>query len=146
MAEMFSDSERALLDLPAFATLTTLAADGAPQMTVMWYRLAGDELHMITPANAQKARNLQRDPRAAILISDPRDSYHYLELRGRVELVRDPDLIRDELRQIAGRYIGERAEAYTAVRDPHTRVLISFRSERAHFWTGTSLSSGQERS
>jgi PPOX class probable F420-dependent enzyme len=133
---MFSDEERALLDLPAFASLATMLPDGAPQMTVMWYRRDGDTLHMITPAATRKARNIARDPRAAIVVTDPDNSYAFVEMRGRIELSRDPDAIRDTLRAIATRYIGaERAEPYTAARDPSERVLITFHPEHVvgHF-------------
>ena len=127
---MFSDAERALLDLPAFASLATMLPGGAPQMTVMWYRRAGDELHMITPAATRKARNIANDPRAAIVVSDPDNGYAYIEMRGRIELSRDPAAIRDALFAIATRYIGaERAEPYTAERDPNERVLIIFHPE-----------------
>jgi PPOX class probable F420-dependent enzyme len=82
---------------------------------------------MITPAATKKARNLTRDPRAAIVVNDPSSGYRFVELRGRIELRRDPAEIRDALFQIASRYIGaERAEAYTAARDPKQRVLMVF--------------------
>ena len=130
---MFSSAERALLDLPAFAWLATLLPDGTPQMTVMWYRRMEDELQMITPADTRKARNLARDGRAAITVSDPENGYRYVEMRGHIELEHDPEAIRDALFRIATRYIGaERAEPYTAARDPSTRVLMVFRPERVH--------------
>ena len=133
---MFSDEERALLDLPAFASLATLLPDGTPQMTVMWYRREGDALHMITPSSTRKARNMAKDGRAAIVVTDPDNSYAYVEMRGRIELSRDPNAIRDTLRAIATRYIGaERAEPYAAARDPNQRVLITFHPDHVvgHF-------------
>ncbi|HEX3724077.1 MAG TPA: PPOX class F420-dependent oxidoreductase [Nitrolancea sp.] len=135
---MFSDEERELLDLPAFASLATMLSDGAPQTTVMWYRRVGDDLHMITQAATRKAHNLANDPRAALAVIDPDSSYRFVELRGRFELSHDPAAIRDALFAIASRYIGaERAEPYTAARDPNERVLLIFHPERVigHFAT-----------
>jgi len=130
---VFSDAERALLDLPAFASLSTLLPDGTPQLTVMWYRLVGDEIHMITPASTRKARNLAQDGRAAIVVSDPESGYRYVEMRGKIELRRDPDAIREALLGIATRYIGaERARPYTDARDPSQRVLMVFHPEHVH--------------
>lgn len=130
---MFSPAERELLDLPAFASLATLLPDGTPQLTVMWYRRVGDVLHMITPASTRKARNLAQDGRAAIVVNDPENGYRYVEMRGRIELHRDPEAIRDALFQIAARYIGaERAEPYTSARDPNQRVLMIFHPDRVH--------------
>jgi PPOX class probable F420-dependent enzyme len=130
---MFSDEERALLDLPAFASLATLLPDGTPQLTVMWYRRVGDTVQMITPASTRKARNMAKDGRAAMVVTDPDNGYVYVEMRGRIELSRDPDAIRETLQAIATRYIGaERAEPYTAARDPNERVLITFYPEHVH--------------
>lgn len=131
--DMFSDEERALLDLPAFASLATLLPDGTPQLTVMWYRREGDTLQMITPSSTRKARNMARDGRAAIVVTDPDNGYAYIEMRGRIELSHDPGAIRDTLCAIATRYIGaERAEPYAAARDPSQRVLITFHPEHVH--------------
>jgi PPOX class probable F420-dependent enzyme len=130
---LFSVTERTLLDLPAFASLATLLPDGTPQLTVMWYRRVGDDLHMITPAGTRKARNLAKDGRAAVVVNDPENGYRYVEMRGRIELQRDPEAIRDALFRIASRYIGaERADAYTAARDPRERVLMIFHADRVH--------------
>ena len=135
---MLSDRARALLDLPSFAKLTTLAADGAPRMTVMWHRRAGDELRMIAPASAVKARHLARDPRAAVIVDHPGNGYEYVELRGRAEVVHDDAAARRELREIAARYVGERAEAFVAGLSADPRVLLVLRPERVreHFSAG----------
>ncbi|MGA7672780.1 MAG: PPOX class F420-dependent oxidoreductase [Nitrolancea sp.] len=130
---MFSEAERELLDLPAFASLSTLLPDGTPQMTVMWYWLVGDEIHMITPASTRKARNLAHDGRSAIVVSDPNSGYRYVEMRGHIECRRDPEAIRQALLGIATRYIGaERAVPYTDARDPSQRVLMVFHPEHVH--------------
>lgn len=136
LTNVFSPAERELLDLPGFASLATLLPSGTPQLTVMWYRRVGDELQMITPAATRKARNLERDGRAAIVVNDPENSYRYVEMRGHIELTRDREAIRDALFRIAARYIGaERAGPYAAARDPNERVLMIFRPERilGHF-------------
>jgi PPOX class probable F420-dependent enzyme len=132
---MLSDRARALLEQSAFAKLTTLAPDGAPQMTVMWYRLEGEELRMIAPASAVKARHLARDPRAVVIVDAPGDGYTYVELRCRAEIVRDDAAARRELREIAARYIDERADAFVAGLSADPRVLLVLRPERVreHF-------------
>jgi PPOX class probable F420-dependent enzyme len=132
---MLSDRTRALLEQPAFAKLTTLAEDGAPRMTIMWHRLAGDELRMVAPASAVKARHLASDPRAAVIVDAPGDGYTYVELRCRAEVVHDDVAARRELREIAARYVGERADAFVAGLSADPRVLLVLRPERVreHF-------------
>lgn len=65
---------------------------GAPHMMPLWFVLRGDEIWGWTFAKSQKARNLERDPRATLLVED---GVEYGELRGvmiecDVELLREP--------------------------------------------------------
>lgn len=68
---------------------------GFPHLMPLWYVMRGDELWGWTFAKSQKARNLERDPRASLLVED---GVRYDELRGvmiecDVELVRNlPDV------------------------------------------------------
>lgn len=133
---MFSDTDQALLETPAFAKLATLMADGTPQITVMWYRAEGDTIRMIAPASARKARNLERDPRATVAIDHPENGYRYLELRCRAEVVHDDAVARAELGQIAARYIGDRASAYVASLSADPRILIILHPEQVRSHLG----------
>ncbi len=80
---MLTETQKELLDLPSFATLVTLMPDGAPQGTAMWYRRDGETLTMVAPERAAKVRNLDRDPRATVVIIDPDAGQNYVEWAGR---------------------------------------------------------------
>lgn len=121
---MFDDEQRAFLDLPGFAMLGTVAGDGSPHLTKMWHRCVGDTVRMIAPADAVKVRNLSADPRVSVIVEHPANGYDYLEIRGHAELMRDDAAARAELRRIAARYIGERADAYVDALSADPRVLI----------------------
>jgi PPOX class probable F420-dependent enzyme len=65
---------------------------GLPHMVALWFVTDGDRLRGWTYAKSQKARNLDRDPRATLGLED---GVQYHELRGvmfecEVELERDP--------------------------------------------------------
>lgn len=126
----YTIEDRELMERPAFAVLTTLAADGSPQSSVMWYRLEGDELRMIAPAASVKARHIAGDGRVTVVVTDPANPYAYVEVRGQARLVRDDGAARAELREIAARYIGERAERYAGALSSDPRVLIVVRADR----------------
>lgn len=65
-------------------TVATLAADGRPHLTAVWYGFAEDgTLGFTTPSASQKVRNLQRDPRITVLVEA---GDRHGELRG-VQLV-----------------------------------------------------------
>jgi PPOX class probable F420-dependent enzyme len=123
---MLEDAQRTLLDKQAFAKLITLMPDGHPQATVMWYRRVDDTIRMMAPASAVKTKNLDRDPRATVLLDDPDSGYSYVELRCRCEVVHDDTAAREELHHIAERYIGNRSAEFVAGLDQAPRVLFIF--------------------
>jgi PPOX class probable F420-dependent enzyme len=59
-------SARALVAEGHLAHLVTLNADGSPQVSIVWTGIDGDELVSAHLHEAQKVRNLRRDPRAVI--------------------------------------------------------------------------------
>jgi PPOX class probable F420-dependent enzyme len=136
MATMLSENERELLEKPGFAALALQLPGGALQNTIMWYRVDEDTLRMIAPAASAKARALQRSPQVAVAVHDPDNSYDYVEIRGRAEIVTDDAAARAELRQIAARYIGERAEPYVQALSDAPRVVIVVYPERVRRHTG----------
>lgn len=75
-----------LFDAPEFATLATLQRDGQPQLSVVWVAREGHDLLMSTVKGRQKHRNLERDPRATVLVYPKANPYSYVEVRGTVTI------------------------------------------------------------
>jgi PPOX class probable F420-dependent enzyme len=98
------DDFRPLLESPAVAFVSTIGRRGEPQVTPIWFLLDGDRVRFSLVEGRQKLRNLRRDPRAAVLVVDPGRPTYYLELRGRVELVPDPDCALE--REVSIKYTG----------------------------------------
>ena len=71
-----------IFDSPEFATLATLQPDGQPQLSVVWVERDGHDLLMSTVKGRQKHRNLERDPRATVLVYPKANPYSYVEVRG----------------------------------------------------------------
>jgi PPOX class probable F420-dependent enzyme len=98
---------RELFEKANFAHLATLTKDGSPSSTALWAGLEGDNVVFFTQEGSLKARNMDRDARVAISITDHEDPYHTAQLRGRVVAVQgaeDAHRLADEL---ARRYTGE---------------------------------------
>ena len=73
-----------------FPVLATIAPDGRPSLSVMWYLLQADgTVLMNTRRGRAKELHLRRDPRASLCFPD---DYDYLTLEGRVVFRDDPDL------------------------------------------------------
>ena len=89
-AVTLTDEAKALLDTPEFATVATIDPDGQPQLSVIWLGRDGDDVLFSTIKGRRKTLNLQRDPRATVLIFPKDDPYKYLEIRGTVTLTDDP--------------------------------------------------------
>jgi PPOX class probable F420-dependent enzyme len=87
----------AFLDAQRTLVCATLGPSGRPHLAALWFVPAGGRLDCWTYAASQKARNLERDPRATLLTEA---GHGYQELRGvsmecDAELVRDPELVLD---------------------------------------------------
>jgi PPOX class probable F420-dependent enzyme len=55
------------------AHLTTINADGSPQVTVIWIGLDGDDVVSGHMRRHAKLRNIERDPRVVLTFEGPRD-------------------------------------------------------------------------
>jgi PPOX class probable F420-dependent enzyme len=73
-------------------TLSTVGADGTPQVTALWYLLDGDVVRMSVVRSRQKTKNLLAHPQATMFFSDPSNPYRTLELRGTVSVEDDADV------------------------------------------------------
>lgn len=68
----------------AFAALALTLADGAPQVTLVWFGWDGTHLILNTARGRVKDKVLHRRAKVALLIVDPGDPYRYLQFRGTV--------------------------------------------------------------
>lgn len=103
----------ALLESAGTAILTTLGGDGFPHSTAMWFLPRGDSLLMWTYGKSQKAVNLTRDPRCAVLVEEGEG---YSELRG--VLIRTEARILTDFDQVAE--IGK--DLYLRYTEPRTGI------------------------
>jgi len=105
-----SDEEvRAFLGEQMVMQCATNGPRGMPHMVALWFVGDATELRGWTYAKSQKARNLERDPRATLGIED---GVQYHELRGvmfecDVQVERDPVAVEKFGLELFGRYAGD---------------------------------------
>jgi len=87
MPEAIPEKFRDLFQKRAFANLATLMPDGRPQVTPVWIDYDGSKILVNTAKGRVKDKNMRRDPRVSVSISDPENPYRYLEVRGKVSEV-----------------------------------------------------------
>ena len=90
MAIPIPEDVRELLKAPNYVHLSTLRADGSPRNWVVWVGVEGDHVLMCTSDATWKAKDMRRDPRVALSVSDIADPYRMAAIQGAVVEVR-PD-------------------------------------------------------
>jgi len=106
---------------PAFAHLTTVDDDGSPQASAMWIMRDGDRIVFNTAEGRRKWRNMRRNPRVAVSISDPDDPYLNFSIQGRVVEMRTTDGV-EVIDALARKYLG--VDRYEWLRPGMVRVTV----------------------
>jgi PPOX class probable F420-dependent enzyme len=80
---------RELLAARLVAVLATLERDGSVHAVPMWLSTESGEIVLATGSTSRKVRNLERDPRATLVLHDSRAGCEVcgVSLRGSVEIV-----------------------------------------------------------
>ena len=89
--KLSEDEQRELLESERVVVVSSIGAHGWPHSMPLWYVLRGTEIWIYTYAKSQKVKNLERDPRATLLVET---GHEYGELRG-VQIEAEAEIIRD---------------------------------------------------
>ena len=133
------DEQRRLIEGERVVAVATFGPRGWPHVMPLWYVPRESEIWIYTYAKSQKVRNLERDPRATLLVETGRE---YADLRGvqieaEAEIHRDHDTVFALAKELTARYAG------AAVDDDHAaaleaqakkRVAVRFRPVRVASW------------
>ena len=106
MPDVIPDKFRDLFQKRAFANLATIMPDGRPQVTPVWVDYDGRHILFNTAEGRQKDKNLQRDKRVALSMTDPDNPYRYLEVRGQV-VERTKSGADQHIDKMAKKYLGK---------------------------------------
>ena len=86
--------------------LATLRPDGAPQTRPLWTIVHDGNVVFFTQATSPKARDVARDPRVSLSVTDKQNPYRSAWLRGRVARVIEGDDALAIIDLISDAYIG----------------------------------------
>lgn len=123
---MIPDSHRDILDKKGFAHIATIGPDGEPHSSPVWYGWDGEHFLFSQTKTRQKYRNVQREPRIAVSVTDPDNPYRYLEIRGVVEAVEE-DEGNAFINAMAKKYMDQ--NEYPWHRPGDERIVIKVRPE-----------------
>ena len=101
-----SEELLALLRQTSICFIATSMPDGSPQLTQTWVDTDGEHILINTVQTHVKVRNIERDPRVAVAISDRNDPSRYLQARGRVVAVTTEGAV-DHIEMLSQKYRGK---------------------------------------
>jgi PPOX class probable F420-dependent enzyme len=100
------DGLLALLEQPSLCYIATTMADGSPHLTQTWVDTDGKHVLVNSVQGFQKIKNIERDPRVAVNVSDSTDPSRYYAVRGRVlDITTDGGV--EHIEKLAQRYLGK---------------------------------------
>jgi PPOX class probable F420-dependent enzyme len=140
------DEQRELLESERVVVIGSFGPHGWPHLMPLWYVLRDGEVWIYTYAKSQKVRNLERDPRATLLVET---GHEYTELRGisveaEAEIVRDHETVFEVAKQLTVRYAEglesvEGDAAKLLEQQARKRVAVRFHPKRVASWDHSKL-------
>lgn len=124
-----SDEQEALLGQPSTCYIATSMPDGSPQMTQTWVDTDGETVIINTVQGFQKVRNVERDPRVAVSVTDPANPFRYFAVRGRVVNIAAEGGA-EHIEKLSQRYTGG-PYAWYGGRD-QVRLILTIEPEHIH--------------
>ena len=91
MSKAFAPAVAEFLKRPLASQLVTINPSGSPQATIMWFKYEDGTLLFTTTTDRIKFRNMQKDPRATLVVTDPANMYKWAIVHGKLSVdTRDP--------------------------------------------------------
>jgi PPOX class probable F420-dependent enzyme len=139
--QLSPDEQRELIESERVVVVGSFGPRGWPHLMPLWYVPRDGEIWIYTYAKSQKVRNLERDPRATLMIET---GHEYAELRGlmieaEAEIHRDLDTVFGLAEELTLRYADgldsledDAREALKA--QAAKRVAVHFRAFHSATW------------
>jgi PPOX class probable F420-dependent enzyme len=116
-----------ILDKPSFAHFVTLMSDGSPHSAPVWVDTDEGYLVVNSAEGRLKDRNVRRDPRVAVSLTDPENPYRSLAIRGRVVKITNEGAD-EHIDRMAKKYMG--VDSYPYRNPSEVRVLYYIEPEK----------------
>jgi len=122
-----SDKVKQLLGKQAFAHLATVMPDGSPQVSPVWVDVDGDTILVNSAEGRLKDKNIQRDKRVALSLTNPENPYQAVMIRGRVTEITKQGADQ-HIDKMAKKYLGK--DKYPGRAPGEVRVLYRIEPEK----------------
>ena len=96
-----------LFSRPLLCVLTTINPDGVPHSVPVWCDFDGKHVRVNMPAATKKARNLRLNPKLSLLVIEPQNGRHWIQVQGSVcEIKDEAHGARNHINQLSQKYTG----------------------------------------
>ena len=120
---VLKDKERKFLnDNPFIGVVTDLREDGSPHSTPVWVDVDDGKVSFNTATGRAKPRHLEKDPRVALIVTDPEDPYKWVSITGRAELTEHG--ADEQIDKLAKKYLGQDEYPWRKPEETRLKVLI----------------------
>jgi PPOX class probable F420-dependent enzyme len=126
MGKITDKQKHFLEDNPFVAVVTDLREDGSPHSTVVWVDVEDGKVSFNTARGRAKPTNLERDPRASLVVVDPNDAYRWIAVSGRTEVTEEG--ADAQIDKLAKKYTGH--DTYPWRKPEETRLKVLIEPER----------------
>jgi PPOX class probable F420-dependent enzyme len=132
MAAQIPASTLDLFERPILCALSTINPDGQPHTVPVWCDRDGDTVRVNCPDSTRKARNMKEGSRVALLLTDPQQVFHWVEVQGHVSEIRDESHgARAHINSLSQKYTGKPVyQGYGNV--PQVRLMYLIEPDKVH--------------
>ncbi|HEY5196376.1 MAG TPA: PPOX class F420-dependent oxidoreductase [Solirubrobacteraceae bacterium] len=123
MASIDDPGVRELLEQPNYAVISTSNADGSIHSAVVWVDLEDGAVLVNSAVGRIWPTNLERDPRATVLVFEASNPYDYVEIRG--DAAGTTDGADDHIDRLAKKYIGQDTYPYRQPDEQRIKYVIT---------------------
>jgi PPOX class probable F420-dependent enzyme len=114
---------------PSPCFISTAMPDGSPQLTQTWVDTDGVAILINTVEGFQKVKNIRRDPRVAVAVSDASNPSRYYSIRGEVLSITSAGAA-EHIEALSQRYLGTPYPWYGG-RD-QVRLILTIDAHKIH--------------
>ena len=122
-----SDKVKQVIGKKTFAHLATVMPDGGPQVSPVWIDVDGNILVVNSAEGRLKDKNVRKDQRVALSLTDPDNPYHSVMIRGRVVEITNQNADQ-HIDKMAKKYLGQ--DKYPFRQPGEKRVIYRIEPER----------------
>jgi PPOX class probable F420-dependent enzyme len=122
VAALKDQQKRFLDENPYIGIVTTLRADGSPHSTVVWVDVEDGKVSFNTATGRAKPKHLEHDPRASLLVVDPKDDHRWVAVSGPAEMTQEG--ADAQIDKLAKKYLGKDEYPWRKPTETRLKVLI----------------------